>query len=178
MKMKLLTLFLVLGFSLQVLPKEDKVYTQKDYDEKVKVEVERQINIVKKKSITQITKELLEKERELKKRQEQLDKREEQVTLSEKSLLRKIGEFEGVKTKIIGCMDDNKKSEALRIKQLVSVISNMKPLKAAELLSVQESDISVKLLERIDPERASKIFNLMDKEVSARLQKQYLNMQQ
>jgi flagellar motility protein MotE (MotC chaperone) len=52
----------------------------------------------------------------------------------------------------------------------------MKPQKAAELLSVQDSDISVKILELIKPERASKIFNLMDKEVSARLQKQYLNM--
>ena len=178
MKLKILILLTLTCFSMQVLPKEDKKYSQKDFDEKVKSEVERQINIVKKKSITQITKELLEKERELKKREEMLAMREEQVVLSEKSLSRKIGEFEGVKTKIIGCIDDNQKSEALRIKQLVSVISNMKPLKAAELLSVQESDISVKLIERIDPAKASKIFNLMDKEVSARLQKQYLNMQQ
>ena len=75
-------------------------------------------------------------------------------------------------------MEDHEKTQLLRVKQLVSVISNMRPQKAAELLSVQESQISVKLLQKIDPEKASKIFNLMDKEVSARLQKQYLNMQQ
>ena len=66
----------------------------------------------------------------------------------------------------------------MRVKQLVNVISNMKPKKAADLLAVQDSGISVKIIERIDPQKASKIFNLMDKEVSARLQKQYLNMQQ
>ena len=57
------------------------------------------------------------------------------------------------------------------------MIANMKPVKAADVLSVQDSLISVKILEQIDPKRASRIFNLMDKEVSARLQKQYLNMQ-
>ena len=46
-----------------------------------------------------------------------------------------------------------------------------------QVLSTQDADISVKILEKIDPTKASKIFNLMDKEVSARLQKQYLNMQ-
>ena len=177
MKTTLMTL-LLLSFSLSAISKGEKKYTQEEFDKKVAEEVERQIKLVKKKSITQITKELLDKDRELKKKSEALDSREEQLTLSEKSLLRKIGEFEGVKSKIIGCLDENERSESMRIKQLVSVISNMRPNKAAELLSVQESDISVKLLEKIDPEKASKIFNLMDKEVSARLQKQYLNMQQ
>ena len=165
MKNLMLTFICISLFTMNVFSKDEKKYSQEEFDKKVAEEVERQISLVKKKSITQITKELLEK-------------REEQVTLSEKSLLRKIGEFEGVKSKIIGCLDENERSESLRIKQLVSVISNMRPNKAAELLSVQESDISVKLLEKIDPEKASKIFNLMDKEVSARLQKQYLNMQQ
>ena len=178
MNAKLLTILMISLFSVSAFSKDEKKYTQKDFDKKVAEEVERQISIVKKKSITQITKELLEKERELKKKSEQLSMREEQISLNEKSLLRKIGEFEDVKTKIIGCIDENKRSESLRIKQLVSVISNMRPQKAAELLSVQETDISVKLIERIDPQKASKIFNLMDKEVSARLQKQYLNMQQ
>lgn len=157
---------------------DEKKYTQKDFDEKVKKEVERQINLIKKKSITQLTKELLEKERSLHKKEQSLDKQVEQVKMSEASLLKRIEAFEGEKKKIIGCVDDHKNSELLRVKQLVQVISNMKPNKAAELLSVQDSHISVKLLEKIDPTKASKIFNLMDKEVSARLQKQYLNMQQ
>ena len=65
----------------------------------------------------------------------------------------------------------------MRVQQLVEVISNMKPQRAADLLSVQDPDISVRIFEKTNPTKASKIFNLMDKEVSARLQKQYLNMQ-
>ena len=42
--------------------------------------------------------------------------------------------------------DENARKEAIRIKQLVSVISNMKPAKAAELLSVQDAKISVKII--------------------------------
>jgi len=56
------------------------------------------------------------------------------------------------------------------------MISNMKPDKAASVLSVQDSEIAVQILQMIDPKKASKIFNFMDKEVSAKLQKQYLQM--
>lgn len=59
---------------------------------------------------------------------------------------------------------------------MVEVVSNMKPQKASDLLSSQESEISVRILSELDPLKASKIFNLMEKEISARLQKQYLHM--
>lgn len=174
--MKILSL--VLTFICMSSYAETKKYSQEEFDKKVQAEVDRQINLIKKKSLAQLTKELLEKDKTLQKRDDSLNKREEQVKISENSLLKKIEELESTKSKIIGCLDDNKKGELLRVKQLVEVISNMKPQKAADLLSVQESTISIKILEKINPQKASKIFNLMDKEVSARLQKQYLNMQQ
>lgn len=172
---KILCLFILLSFSVFG---KDKTYTQEDFDKKVNAEVERQINLIKKKSIAQLTKELLEKDAALNAREKELDQRAEQIGMNENSLTGEILKFEKQKAQIIGCMEDHEKTQLLRVKQLVSVISNMRPQKAAELLSVQESQISVKLLQKIDPEKASKIFNLMDKEVSARLQKQYLNMQQ
>lgn len=170
----LLSVFLVTN----AVAKDEKKYTEEEYDKAVKEEVSRQIGLIKKKSITDLTRELLEKEESLNEREKTLNHREEQLKISEASLAKRITEFEGVKTKIIGCMDENQNAQAMRVKQLVSVISGMKPLKAAELLSVQQPDISVKIIQKIDPVRASKIFNLMDKEVSARLQRQYLNMQQ
>ncbi|MBD66425.1 MAG: hypothetical protein CME62_14535 [Halobacteriovoraceae bacterium] len=172
-------LIIVLTFILNPVFSADdkKVYTEKEMQTKVREEVSKKIDQIKKKSITQLTKELLAKEEELLKRQEELERRAEQLKINEDSLIKKIAEFEKQKEKVIGCIDDNRKNEMLRIKQLVSVIAGMKPAKAAELLSVQDSNISVKILEKIDPGKASKIFNLMDKEVSARLQKQYLNMQ-
>ena len=59
---------------------------------------------------------------------------------------------------------------------MVDVISAMRPQNAADVLSVQDADISVQILEKLDPTKISKIFNSMDKEISARLQKQFMNM--
>lgn len=157
---------------------EKKVYTEKEFSKKLGDELKKQVDRLKKSSVADLTKELLDKENALKEREISLQRREEQLKLAEESLAERVLELETRQKKILGCIDENQRKEAMRIKQLVSVISNMKPLKAAELLSVQDSSISVKIIEMIEPERASKIFNLMDKEVSARLQKQYLNMRQ
>jgi flagellar motility protein MotE (MotC chaperone) len=59
---------------------------------------------------------------------------------------------------------------------MVEVISGMKPQSAADVLAVQDPDLSVRILGQLEAQKASKIFNLMDKEVSARLQKQFLQM--
>ncbi len=156
---------------------EKKIYTQAELDEKVEKLVNAKIEKIKKSSIATLTKEILLREKKMDKKEQELTTREEQIKISEATLSRKILDVEKRQSKIIGCIDNNKNGQARRVKQMVSVIANMKPLKAAEVLSVQDSLISVKILEQIDPKRASKIFNLMDKEVSARLQKQYLNMQ-
>ncbi len=175
----LITMFLNISYSaIGTSTDVTEADKQVEFDKRVQAEVDRQINLIKKKSIAQLTRELLQKESKLQKISKNLDFREEQLNKGESSLLKKIEQLENTKEKIIGCLDDHKRNEMMRIKQLVNVISNMKPQKAADLLSVQESGISVKIIERIDPQKASKLFNLMDKEVSARLQKQYLNMQQ
>ncbi len=174
--MKVILMILTLITSFNGFTK-GKVYTQEDFDKKLKEAIKKKVKILKTKSLTQLTNEILEKEYKLQSTEKELITREEQVKISENTLLKKIEELELQKSKIIGCIDDNKRTEQMRIKQLVSVISNMKPQKAADLLSVQDSAISIKIIEQIDPAKASKIFNLMEKEVSARLQKQYLNMQ-
>ncbi len=178
MKQALLLVFMILMVKAYGADSAEKLYTQDDFDKKVKEEIESKIQKIKKKSITQLTMELIEKDKRLEDSEEALKRREEQLKVGEKTLITKIAAFELKQKKILGCLDKNKSGLARRIKQMVDVISSMKPLKAAEVLSVQESKISVKILEQIDPGRASKIFNLMDKEVSARLQKQYLNMRQ
>lgn len=158
--------------------KSSKVYTEAEFKKELAKQLDTQVERIKKSSVASLTKELLEKERALQERERQLELRAEQVKMGEESLASRILELEGRQKKILGCIDENQRKEAMRVKQLVSVISGMKPAKAAELLSVQDSGISVKIIEMIEPKRASRIFNLMDKEVSARLQKQYLNMRQ
>lgn len=155
---------------------DEKIYTQKEFDKKVKEEVQKQIKRIKKSSVANLTSEILEKEEALEKKEMELSRQREQIKMAEKTLANKIGDFEKTQEKVLGCIDENKDKASKRISGLVSMISNMKPVKAADVLSVQDSKISIQILEKIDPIKASKIFNLMDKEVSARLQKQYLNM--
>jgi flagellar motility protein MotE (MotC chaperone) len=154
-----------------------EVEMKKRVEELVDKKVDAQIKRIKKSSVADLTREILEREKELEQKEEILKKKEEQLKMGEETLAKKILSLEDQQKKIIGCIENNKTGQARRVKQLVSMISNMKPVKAADVLSVQDSLISVKILEQIDPKRASRIFNLMDKEVSARLQKQYLNMQ-
>ena len=105
-----------------------------------------------------------------------LDRREEQVTINEKSLNDRIKDFKKQQNKILGCIDKNNKKKADRIGHMVEVISGMRAANAAEILSIQDDEISVSILESLPAQKISKIFNLMDKEVSARLQKQFMSM--
>lgn len=154
----------------------EKIINSEIFQEQLHKKLMQEVERIKKTSVVDLTKELLEKEEKLKKEERELSKRENQLKNSEEYFASRIKEFEKTQRAILGCLDENKKNEALRIGKMVKVLSNMKPDKAAELLSTQDSNISVKLLAQLDPMQASKIFNKMDKETSARLQKQYLNM--
>jgi flagellar motility protein MotE (MotC chaperone) len=160
--------------------KDSKMYTESEFKMELKkqleIELDKKIQYLKNTSLTQLTQELIEKERALEKRENDLNLRIEQFQLSEKGLVAKIDDIQKEKEKILGCIEDNKKDEVKRITQLVSMISGMKPDKAAGLLTVQEPSVTVRILERLESTQASKIFNSMDKEVSARLQKQFLDM--
>lgn len=171
-KMRYLLILLV---TLSVFAKE-KTYTEKEFQEKVDSEVMKKIDRLKKSSVTDLTKELVMKEKKIEESLQSIQRREEQLKLGEESLSTRIVEFEKEQMKVLNCIADSKAQSAQRVNQIVNIISGMKPAKAAQMLAIQDSQISVNILGKIDPVKASKIFNLMDKEVSARLQKQYLDM--
>ena len=56
---------------------EEKLYTQEDFDKKLSEAVNKQVDLIKKKSVSQLSKELLAKDRELEAKAEQLKIREE-----------------------------------------------------------------------------------------------------
>lgn len=156
--------------------KDEKIYTEKDFIKKVSEEVSAQVDKIKKSSVTDLTKELVKKNEEIALKELEIKKREDALLASEKELASKYIEVDRKQKQIIGCLDKNAEEEKLRIAQVVDMISNMRPQKAAEILSVQDSMIAVQILQKIDPKKASKIFNFMDKDISAKLQKQYLQM--
>lgn len=173
--MKLLIGILIL-MSFSVSAADPLKYSEADFIKKVAQEVKAQVDKIKNKSVTDLTKELVDKDEKIRLQELELQKKEDQLKTSEEDLGKKYAEFESRQKAFIGCIQRNEDEGKGRVAQLVEMVSNMKPQKAAEVLSVQEADIAVKILQMIDAKKASKIFNFMDKEVSARLQKQYLNM--
>ncbi|HLT22306.1 MAG TPA: hypothetical protein VKZ84_02645 [Bacteriovoracaceae bacterium] len=169
-------LFLTLLITTTTWAQDEKIYTEKDFIKKVAEEVSAQVDKIKKVSVTDLTKELVKKNEEISLKELELKKREDALLAAEKELASKYIEVDKKQKQIIGCIDRNTEDEKLRITQVVDMISNMRPQKAAELLSVQDSIIAVQILQKIDAKKASKIFNFMDKDVSAKLQKQYLQM--
>lgn len=153
-----------------------KTYTEEEFVKKVNEEVKKKVDTIKNKSVSELTKELLDKEEKLKLRELELQKTADGLKVSEADLGKRYAVLNEKQKAFIGCVEKNEDESKARIGQLVEMVSNMKPEKAAAVLSVQESDIAVQILQMIDAKKASKIFNFMDKEISAKLQKQYLLM--
>lgn len=177
--MKLILLILIISnFSLAAPPAASpkRVYTEEEWIKKVNEEVKKKVDTIKNKSVSELTKELLDKEEKLNLRELDLQKQSDSLKVSEADLAKRYQELSDKQKDFIGCVTKNTEENKARIGQLVEMITNMKPEKAASVLSVQDSEIAVQVLQMIDPKKASKIFNFMDKDISAKLQKQFLLM--
>ena len=126
--------------------------------------------------MSDLTKELLDKEEKLKLRELVLEKQLDALKVSEAEVSKKFIDVIEQQKKVLACVDKNENESKARIGNLVEMISNMKPEKAADILAIQEADVAVQILQFLEPKKASKIFNFMNKDVSAKLQKQYLEM--
>ncbi len=157
-------------------PEIKRNYTENEFKKAVMEEVERQMRRAGQAKLIDLSRELLEKEDKLKLRELEAERQEEQFKMSTKQFQEKVKTFENSQNKFLGCVEDLEQKKNNRVKHMVEVVSGMKPDVAAQVLSVQEADISVEIISQLEPAKISKIFNLMDKEISARLQKQYMNM--
>ncbi len=153
-----------------------KTYTEEEFNKKLHEEVLKKVDSIKNKSVSELTKEILDKEEKLNMREVELQKQKDALRVSEGDIGKRYADLAAKQKAFIGCVEKNQEDSKTRITQLVEMVSNMKPDKAADVLSVQEADIAVQILQMIDAKKASKIFNFMTKDVSAKLQKQYLEM--
>ncbi|MBK26460.1 MAG: hypothetical protein CME70_20845 [Halobacteriovorax sp.] len=154
----------------------DKKYSYDEFQDAVNERVEKQLKRLGRGKIIGFSKELMKKEEVLKLKEIELEKRAEQLYMNSGDFEKKVKTFQNRQLKFLGCLDESDKQREKRITHMVDVVSGMKPQSAAEVLSVQDADISIKILGMLPPEKVSKIFNLMKKEISARLQKQYMTM--
>lgn len=155
---------------------ERRNYSEEEFKKAVLVEVEKTMKRVGSGNLIEFSKELMDKEEQLKVKELEIQKGQDQLKLNQADFQKKVVEFQESQKKFLGCVDAQNEKAEKRVGQMVEVISGMKPQNAADVLAVQDPDLSVRILAQLDTLKASKIFNLMDKEVSARLQKQFLLM--
>ena len=169
-------LILMMIISMQALHAEDKVYTESEFQQKVHDEVLKRLEKMGNGNLVEFSKQLMEKEEKLRNSELTLKKKEDELMNSHRDVQATIKSFQEKQNKFLSCLDDNERKKQERIQHMVDSIAGMKPKTAADMLSVQEADITIQILGKLDSSKVSKIFNLMDKEISARLQKQYMTM--
>ncbi len=172
----LLLLFLIVNIAYAKEDRSSKIYTKKQFEDELNKRIKESLSKLKNGKIIDFSQLLLNRERELKIREFQVKKSEEQLKINEKELKKKVEQFNKKQKDMIACIDNFNSKKSQRIAHIVKTISGMRPENAAAVLSVQDTDISIKILGQLEPDKVSKIFNFMDKEISARLQKQYVNM--
>ena len=155
---------------------EKKSCGNDEINKMVNAKVLEKLELLSESNVVKFSKNLLIKEEELKEKEEKLKIREEELKIYSEELDSKINRFVEKQKKFIVCIDNVEKGKKKRVNHLVEIIAGMKPSMAGNVLSVQDSDIAVKILSELPAMKMSKIFNSMDKEISARLQKQYMNM--
>ena len=151
-------------------------YTEEEFKAAVLEEATKLMKKTGSAHLVDFSKELLEKEEGIKVKELAIKKEAEELEMNKLDFKNKLVEFQDSQKKFLGCVDEKSAKADKRVSQMVDVISGMKPQNAADVLTVQDPDLSVRILSELDSVKASKIFNLMDKEVSARLQKQFLQM--
>ena len=152
------------------------MYTQEEFNNAVLEQTRKQLTKIGRYKLVDLFTELLQKEQKYESDLLKLDKERTQVKASITTLETKIKEFEQRQNNFIACVEEVDQAQNDRVVHMVKVLEGMRPANASDVLSVQDTIVAVKLLELLPPDKISKIFNSMDKEISARLQKQYMSM--
>ena len=168
---------LITGFFIFSVVAGKKTFTENEINKIVNAKVLEKMKLVNDSKLVHFAKNILKKEEDLNNLEMKLKRKEEELQINLKELDNKINRFIDKQKRFIVCIDNVEKGKKKRINHLVEIIAGMKPVMAGNVLSVQDSDIAVKILSKLPAVKMSKIFNSMDKEISARLQKQYMNMQ-
>ena len=162
--------------SKEMMNKDKLVFTKEEFKKAVYDELKKKMRKIGRSRLFEFAKELLKKEDKLMKKEVNLKGKEEQIAISGETLKKRVVEFNLTQKKFITCLDKKDQNSKKRIDHMVSVISGMRPQTASNLLSSQDPDVAVEILGMLDATKVSKIFNVMDKEISSKLQKQYLTL--
>ena len=128
-----------------------KTYTEEEFKKALQEEVDKTIKKVSGNHMVDFSKELLQKEEAIKVKELEVKKQEDQLKMNMSDFEKRVKEFQVEQKRFIGCVDGQDEKADKRVTQMVEVISGMRPQNAADLLSVQESDLAVKILGQLVP---------------------------
>jgi len=154
----------------------EKTYTQQQFDDEVDKKLKEEVQRIKQKGIVELTNEILERENNIKQRERDIKRKEEEYKMNVADFTKRIQDFDKKQGDFLSCIQKQDQEKEARIHKMVKVVSGMKPDKAAALIAEQDPELSVQILSLLENDKASKIFNVMEKEKSALLQKRYLDM--
>lgn len=117
--------------------------------------------------------ELEDRKAALDQREKQLNERAHDLELQEKLLREKLKKMEDLNKKMAERLDVFKKDHEERVDKLKTMVEGMKPDAAARYMEALEPELAVEILARINVTKASKILNLVDKKMGARLTELY-----
>ena len=90
--MKFIFIFLILpSLSYAVAPK--RVYSEEEFIKKVNEEVKKKVDVIKNKSVSELTKELLDKEEKLRLRELELEKQQDSLKVSDGDIAKRYAEL-------------------------------------------------------------------------------------
>lgn len=111
-------------------------------------------------------------------RERDLEERAKGLEIQEKVLREKLKRMEELNRKMAERLDSFKKDHEQRVTKLVAVVEGMRPQSAADYVSNLDADLAVEILSRIQTAKASKILNLVDKKIGAKLTEMYTGYRQ
>lgn len=117
--------------------------------------------------------ELETRKKQLDARERDLEERAKALEIQEKVLREKLRRMEELNKKMAERLDGFKKDHETRVTKLVTVVESMRPQAAADYVSQLDSELAVEILARIQVAKASKILNLVDKKIAAKLTEMY-----
>lgn len=117
--------------------------------------------------------EFNEQRKRLEEKERLLEERERALAIQEKIIIDKLSRIEKLNKAMGSRLDGYKKESEAKIDKLVKIIEGMKPVEAAKFLENIDPGLAVNILSKIEVQRASKVLNMIDKRVSARLTEKF-----
>lgn len=164
------TVALLLALSVSVTAEEPKKADDKKVEDKSEAPAKTSTPVA---LTLEAIQELEARKKSLDARERELEERAKNLDIQEKVLSEKLRRMEELNKKMAERLDGFKKEHEQRVTKLVTVVESMRPQAAADYVSNLDPDLAVEILARIQVAKASKILNLVDKKIAAKLTELY-----